>query len=217
MPEGLHSLLRIFTPNKFKPRSHACNPSTIYNRPLDNPQARHRRHKSGHVKRSRNTNDSPIYVIQLSFFTCLFIISLFLMLITLSLAFILFLYTRDTRQSISRQELVWVMRYRKWLEKVIRRSIRRPHRKKRDRHRRHRCVYYIDQSCSPLQKQGCSDSSAKSKDNTTTPEFLSQPQTRDQATQCNDESVYQPQLSTRPVFSATPSLSTKPISAVSSH
>src|SRR5271169_4333644 len=105
-------------------------------------------------------NDNPIHVIQLSFFTCLFIISLFLILTTLSLGFILFLYTRDTRQSIARQELVWVMRYRKWLEMIPRPPIKRSRhdRKRRTIHHRCRSRRCCDQSFSSLHKQG-SDSS----------------------------------------------------------
>ena len=99
------------------------------------------------------------------------------------------------------------MRHRKWLERVIRRPIMRPrsYRKRRDRNR-HR--HNIDQSCSLIHKQD-SDSSTKSENDTT---FLSRPQTHDQATQCNDKSLYQLQscsLSAKPSLSAAPSRSAK--------
>ena len=53
-------------------------------------------------------NDSPVYVVQLSLFTCLMIINLFPILITLSLSSVFFFYTREAHQSIysTRQELV---------------------------------------------------------------------------------------------------------------
>ena len=140
-------------------------------------------------------NDNPIYVIQLSLFACLFI-SLFLILITLTLAFILFLYTQGARQSISRQELVGVVRPRKQLKRLMRSYCS----KKRNRHCLHSHPHYIDQSLTSHHKQGCSGSSAM------TPQS-SVLQTRDQATQCNDGSIYQLQPSTGPTPFAVSSCS----------
>ena len=46
------------------------------------------------------------YIIQLALFTCLILVNLFLILITFSLSFILFLYIQDTYQSLySRHEI----------------------------------------------------------------------------------------------------------------
>ena len=67
------------------------------------------------------SNNGP-YITQLSLFACLIIVGLFLILVTLSLssAFFLF-YTRGIRQPLySPQELVWFMRHKKWLERVMR-------------------------------------------------------------------------------------------------
>ena len=89
-------------------------------------------------------NNGPIYVIQLSLFTCLFIISLLLILITLFLSFILFLYTH---QSTSRQELLWDMPCRKWLEMILRPPIKRSrhYRKRQTIHHRYRSRHCCDQ------------------------------------------------------------------------
>src|SRR5947207_4897525 len=87
-------------------------------------------------------NDNPIYVIQLSFFVCLSIVSLFLILITLALTFILVLYTRGARQSISRQKSVGVVRPKKRLKRLMRSYCS----KKWNRHCLHSHLNYIDQS-----------------------------------------------------------------------
>src|SRR5208282_4075940 len=120
-------------------------------------------------------NENSVYVIQLSLFACLFIISLFLILITLALTFTLFLYTQGARQSISRQELVEVVRHEKGLKRLTRSYCS----KKRNRHCHHPRLHYINQSCSSLQKQGCSGSSAMTSQSSVLP------RTHDQVTQCN--------------------------------
>ena len=130
------------------------------------------------VKAIANSNS---YIIQLSLFTCLFIISLFLILITLFLFFVIFVYIRYTQQSF-KQELVWARRRQKWLGQLAIKR-RRHYRKKRDRHHHHQHFHYINQSFSILQEQDYFNS-IKS-------QFLSSLQTHDQVVQYIDEFVYQ--------------------------
>src|SRR5216117_4008612 len=159
-------------------------------------------------------NNGP-YIVQLSLFACLIIVSLFLILLGLSVSFAFF-YTRITGPIYSQrelawviysqQELVWVMRHQKWLDNAMPVPIMRPqsYRNKRNRRHRYRRRHYIDQSLSSSHQQGYSDST----------KALSRLQPRDQATQWNDGSVYQLQRSTEPTPSAP---SAKPsVSAVSS-
>src|SRR5216117_1925180 len=162
-------------------------------------------------------NNGP-YIVQLSLFACLIIVSLFLILLALSASFAFF-YTRITGPIYSQrelawviysqQELVWVMRHQKWLDNAMPLPIMRPqsYRNKRNRRHRYQPRHYIDQSLSSSHQQGYSDS-------TMARQALSRLQPRDQATQWNDGSVYQLQRSTEPTPSAP---SAKPsVSAVSS-
>jgi hypothetical protein len=140
-------------------------------------------------------NNNSIYVIQLSLFACLSIVSLFLILITLALTFILVLYTRGARQSISRQESVGVVRPKKRLKRLMRSYCSN----KRNRHCLHSHPGYIDQSSTPHHKQGCSGFAMPSPPRPT----------HDQATQCNDGSIYQLQPSTGPTPSSCSANSSK--------
>src|SRR5438045_3963810 len=68
----------------------------------------------------------------------------------------------------------------------------RHYRKKRDRHPHHRHCQYINESSALLHEQDYSnDDSTQFKDSIMTPQSLSLSQTRDQITQCIDESVSQ--------------------------
>src|SRR5213083_2964512 len=103
-------------------------------------------------------NNGP-YIVQLSLFACLIIVSLFLILLALSVSFAFF-YTRITGPIYSQRELVWVMRHQKWLDNAMPLPIMRPqsYRNKRNRRHRYQPRHYIDQSLSSSHQQGYSDS-----------------------------------------------------------